>query len=625
MTTTVSASSETCAEPPRMCVVLTGHVDHGKSTVLGRLLADTGSLAAGKLDAVAAACERLGQRFEHAFLADALRDERAQGITIDSARIFFRSSQREYLLVDAPGHVEFVKNMVTGAARASAALLVVDAEEGIQENSRRHAYLLSLLGVRHVLIIVNKMDLVGYSEASFASLVATLGPMLATRGVAPARYIPVAARDGDNVVHPSKCMPWYAGPTVLAALDELETEPPAEERPFRMPVQGVYRFPAAGHQQRIIAGTIASGSIAVGDEIEFFPSGKRSVVATIGVFPGHQRTAHTGDAIGITLRDQIYVKRGDLAARVADGGGAPPQVASRINVSLFWLGRAPLVRDKRYVLKIGTARTTMRLETVNRVVDTADSLDVGDAHAQSLGYNQTAECVLALERPIALDEVSLVQETSRFVVIDDHQIRGGGIVRGVLPASEDVAAGLHGDSVSAAGPGMPGAVLWLTGLSGAGKSTIAEWVVARLRARGHRTEHLDGDTIRDLFPDVGFDRASREAHIRRVGHLASRLEHHGIVVVASFIAPYESSRRFVRDLCANFVEVHVATPMSECARRDCKGLYARALSGSLKDFTGVDAPYEAPPNPELRIDTSGMSVEAAGAAVMQCLSELTDA
>jgi adenylyl-sulfate kinase len=295
-------------------------------------------------------------------------------------------------------------------------------------------------------------------------------------------------------------------------------------------------------------------------------------------------------------------------------------VATRIRVSIFWLGRAPFVVGKKYVIKLGTARTVVRLDEITRVVDTAaDSLIITDA--TSIASNQAAECVLVLERPIALDCVTEVQETSRFVIVDDHQIRGGGIVREVLSSADeeiDVARDSCRDAIR---PASPAAVLWLTGLSGAGKSTIAEWVVSRLRARGHRVEHLDGDTIRDLFPDVGFDRASRDAHIRRVGHLASRLEHHGIVVVASFISPYASSREFVRELCKNFVEVHVATPLPVCEARDPKGLYLRARRGEITDFTGIDAPYEQPPNPELHVDTSGRSLEDVGNSVLEYLLE----
>jgi bifunctional enzyme CysN/CysC len=377
-------------------------------------------------------------------------------------------------------------------------------------------------------------------------------------------------------VHQSPMMPWYRGQTVVGALDDFVADPPAAAKPFRMPVQGVYRFPAAGHDRRIIAGSVLSGSIAVGDEIEFLPSKKRSVVATIEAFPTRRETAGVGDAVGITLRDQVYVRRGELAVRA---GERAAQVATRIRVSIFWLGRAPFVPGKPYVVKLGTARTLVRLERISHVVDTAaDSLVLTDD--QSVAYNQTAECVLALERPIALDCVTDIQETSRFVIVDDHQIRGGGIVREVLP-SDDGDNGPHttwrGDTRSQ----LRAADLWLRGLSGAGTCTFAAWVVRRLRDRGHRVEHLDGDTIRDLFPDVGFDRASRDAHVRRVGHLASRLEHHGVVVVASFISPYASSRQFIRELCANFIEVHVATPLPECEQRDPKGLYVKARRGEI--------------------------------------------
>ncbi|HWA15064.1 MAG TPA: GTP-binding protein, partial [Gemmatimonadales bacterium] len=324
----------------RMQIVIGGHVDHGKSTIVGRLLADTNSLPEGKLAQIRALCERTARPFEYAFLLDALKDEQSQGITIDAARVFFHTARRHYIIIDAPGHIEFLKNMVTGAARAEAALLVIDAKEGVKENSRRHGYMMSMLGIRQIAVLVNKMDLVGYDQGSFDAIVREYSAFLDKIGVHPACFIPAAGREGDNIASRSVAMPWYTGPTVLEALDRFETERPAIDQPFRMPVQDVYKFTAQGDDRRIVAGTILSGSIRVGDDVVFYPSGKRSVVKSIeGFARPEQGEAHAGRATGFTLAEQIYVARGELAA-VA--GQAKPDVTTRIRVSLFWLGKQPL-------------------------------------------------------------------------------------------------------------------------------------------------------------------------------------------------------------------------------------------------------------------------------------------
>jgi bifunctional enzyme CysN/CysC len=586
-------------------------VDHGKSTVIGRLLADTGSLPEGKLEQIRELCTRTARPFEYAFLLDALKDERAQGITIDSARVFFASAHRTYVIIDAPGHIEFLKNMVSGAARAEAAFLVVDAGEGIQENSRRHGYLLGMLGIRQVAVLINKMDLVAHDQRVYEELIREFGAFLAQVGVTPAAFIPVSGTNGDNLAVTSRVMSWYRGPTALEVLDGFKPESIALEKPFRMPVQDVYKFTAGGDDRRIIAGTIESGQLSVGDTVVFHPSGKRTRVSTIEAFnrPSPRRV-RAGSATGFTLEEQIYVSRGQLAARE---GQPAPKVATRISVSLVWLGRKPLVTGRDYMLKLGTARVRARLQSIERVIDASD-LEVTE-HKPQVDRHEVADCVLRLKTPVALDLVEELAGTSRFVLVDDYEIRGGGIVRAVVEEATQLGPW---EASGAAGQWGDGAVIWLTGLSGAGKSTIAERVCAELRRLRIPVEHLDGDGVRDLFP-TGFTRQERHEHNRRIAFLASRLEHHGVVVVASFVSPYRESRAFARSLAKRFVEVHVATPLEECERRDPKGLYARARRGEISRVTGIDDPYEPPLYPELTIDTREVSAEEVSRRILERL------
>ena len=429
MSSTIVTQEPTVAAPPRadqrMNIVIVGHVDHGKSTVIGRLLADTHSLPEGKLEQVRAQCELNSKPFEYAFLLDALKDEQAQGITIDAARVFFRSDLRHYLILDAPGHIEFLKNMITGAARAEAALLVIDAAEGVQENSRRHGYMMSLLGIRQLAVVVNKMDLVKWDRGVYDRIVREYGAFLDQIGLKPSCFIPVSARGGDNIADRSNQLAWYDGPTVLNALDRFHSEPQPVERPFRMPVQDVYKFTKQGDDRRIVSGTIDSGSVSVGDTMIFYPSGKKSRVKSIEAFnrPPQSR-AEAGWAVGFTLQEQIYITRGELATVE---GHPRPQVTTRLRVSLFWLGKDPMVKRKEYLLKLGTARVTCRIEEVLRVMD-ASTLDATEQRGQ-IQRHDVAECVLRLDRAIACDLAEEIAATSRFVIVDDFEIRGGGIVR----------------------------------------------------------------------------------------------------------------------------------------------------------------------------------------------------
>jgi bifunctional enzyme CysN/CysC len=429
-------SNTTPTARERLNFVVAGHVDHGKSTVVGRLLADNGSLPIGKLEQVRALCERNAKPFEYAFLLDALKDEQAQGITIDAARVFFKTERRDYLLIDAPGHIEFLRNMVTGASRAEAALLVIDAKEGAKDNSYRHGYLLAMLGIRQIAVIINKMDLAGHSQAVYQQIVEEYGSFLHKLDIVPTCFIPVQGREGENIVHRSTAMPWYDGPTVLQAIEAFRSEAGTSEKPFRMPVQAVYKFTNSDDDRRIVAGTIESGALRVGDEVVFLPSGKKSRVKTIEGFNRPPQTfAAAGTATGFTLEEQVYVARGELATLA---GQPRPQVATRLRASLFWLGQRPVTENREYLLKLGSARTPVRVERIHRVINAVDLQQ--SEERDRVERNEVAECTLALSRAIAFDLAEELAATSRFVLVDDYEIRGGGIVRAALADDRPKAA-----------------------------------------------------------------------------------------------------------------------------------------------------------------------------------------
>ena len=418
-----------------MNIVIVGHVDHGKSTVIGRLLADTGALPQGKLEQIREMCRRNDKPFEYAFLLDALKDERSQGITIDTARCFFHTKKRQYIIIDAPGHIEFLKNMITGASRASAALLVIDAHEGVQENSRRHGYMLAMLGIRQICVMVNKMDLVDYDRAVYEEIVSQYSEFLKEINIVPEGFIPVSAREGDNIAARSERMPWYDGPTVLDTLDAFNTPGSLENLPLRMPVQDVYKF-THGDSRRIIAGTVETGALHAGDEVVFYPSGKRTHVNRVEPMRSDEAegVASAGYAAGFTMTEQIYVRRGELCARA---GETPPRVASRVRVSLFWLGRAPMKPGKTYYLKTGSAKVECRLEKILSVMD-ASSLH--RVHKDEIDRHEVAECVLSASKLIAFDDTGDLAATNRFVIVDDYEISGGGIFSEALSETSDALA-----------------------------------------------------------------------------------------------------------------------------------------------------------------------------------------
>jgi bifunctional enzyme CysN/CysC len=525
-----------------MNIVIGGHVDHGKSTIIGRLMADTKSLPEGKLEAVKALCERTAKPFEYAFLLDALKDEQAQGITIDSARVFFKTAMRDYIIIDAPGHIEFLKNMVTGASRAEAALLVIDAKEGVQENSRRHGYMMSMLGIKQIAVLVNKMDLVDYDQKVFDQIEKEYRAFLAQMNVEPAAFIPVAGREGENIANKSAKMPWYKGHNVLQMLDLFRSEAAPTEAPFRMPVQDIYKFTKQGDDRRIISGTIDTGSISVGDEVVFYPSGKKSRVKTIEAFNRPVQTrAEAGQATGFTLAEQIYVSRGEIATLANQ---ARPKVTTRIKVNLFWLGKKSMVPKKDYILKLGTTRVVMRLEEVHRVIDASDLKT--QEKKQQIDRHDVAECTIKLNRAIAFDLADELAATSRFVVIDDYEIRGGGIIREamddrqtsvrdkVLLRNYKWEASLIGPERRAEKYNQRSNLVLITGEEEQERKSLAKALESRLFEDGKVVYFLGiGNVLYGVDADIERKAENQQEHMRRLAEVANLILDAGVILVVT--------------------------------------------------------------------------------------------
>jgi bifunctional enzyme CysN/CysC len=526
----------------RLNLVVAGHVDHGKSTIVGRLLVDTDSLPKGKLEMIKAYCERNAKPFEYAFLLDALKDEQAQGITIDAARIFFKTEKRDFLIIDAPGHIEFLQNMISGASHASAALLVIDAAEGVRENSRRHGYMLAMLGIRQIAVLVNKMDMVGYRQEVFDQVVEEYRHFLKEIDIEAREFLPVSGLQGENITVAPAAMPWFTGPTVLDVLDTFEPEGTLAGMPFRLPVQDVYKFTKMDDTRRIVAGTVDSGSIKVGDEVVFYPSGKSSTVETIEEFPTTTiDEPSAGQSAGFTLAQQIYVRRGELAALRSQPA---PKVSTRLRTSLFWLGRTPLQQNKDYVLKLGTARTRARLTDITRILD-ASSLDTREGAGQ-IERHQVADCILTLDAPIACDLADENILTGRFVLLDDFEISGGGLVR---EAIEDPQAKVREQvmrrhtkwqrgRVSAQAReeryGQKATLLVITGSNDALRKEVSRDLEAELFEGGHHVYFLGiGSVLYGVDADI---RGSHEDHaedIRRLAEVSNILLDSGLILIVT--------------------------------------------------------------------------------------------
>jgi bifunctional enzyme CysN/CysC len=610
-------------------IVIVGHVDHGKSTLVGRLFHDTGSLPEGKFEKIRAACEKRGMPFEWAFLMDGLQAERDQNITIDTAQIWFRTPKRQYVIIDAPGHKEFLKNMVTGAASAEAALLLIDAGEGVQEQSRRHGFLLSLLGIRQIAVLVNKMDLHHYSDKVFKSIEDEYRAFLKQLGVEARLFIPIAAATGDNVATKSSRMPWYNGPTVLEALDRFQVADPPQNLPLRFPIQDVYRF----DHRRILAGRVESGTLRVGDKILFSPRNKVSTVKSIESWPqGTRQGADAGESIGITLTEQIFVERGQIGSSEEDA----PIEADVFKAKLFWLGRQNLEVGRRIKLKLTSEEVECQIQSIEKLIDASTLAEIDMTSRPYVARNDVAEVTIRTKRSIAFDNADRIVNTGRFVLIDHYQVCGGGVIsKGEYPDRRQVLSGVKSQNIFWSAGKITrdererrnrhkGAIIWLTGLSGAGKSTVASELERELFVKGLHTYILDGDNIRHgLSANLGFSPEDRTENIRRVAEVARLLMDAGVLVITAFISPYRDDRRLARSLVddGEFIEVFVDAPLAVCEERDPKGLYKKARAGQIANFTGVSAPYEPPVAADIVVHTDQQTPSECVAQIIDFLKQ----
>ncbi|MGA8196123.1 MAG: adenylyl-sulfate kinase [Acetobacteraceae bacterium] len=590
-------------------VLACGSVDDGKSTLIGRLLFECGTIP----DDVLAALERDSKRFgtvgdeiDYALLVDGLSAEREQGVTIDVAYRYFETPRRRFILADAPGHEQYTRNMVTGASASDLAVLLVDARKGLLVQTRRHAAIASLLGIRQLVLAVNKMDLVGFDQTVFDRIVTDFYSLLGKLGPLAVTAIPVCARDGDNVTEPSTRMPWYSGTTLLSALEGAEPTSHVAERAFRMPVQLVAR---PDHTFRGYAGTVATGTVRPGVLLVNATSGTEAAVSRIVTMDGDLAEAVPGQAVTLVLDREIDVSRGDVLAATP-----APALADQVTAWVVWMDETPLFRGRAYLLMLGS-RTV-----VGTITDISNRLDVdtlAEVPVRELALNEIGRVTISLAQRVACERYAVSRELGGFILIDrlSRGTVGAGMVTDLRAGASDIhwhRLDVHKEA-RAAMNGQKPVVLWFTGLSGAGKSTIANLVEKYLHAQGRHTMSLDGDNVRHgLNRDLGFSEADRVENIRRVAEVSKLFVEAGLIVLVSFISPYRAERMLARDCVAEdeFLEIFVDTPVEECRRRDPKGLYRRADAGQIRNFTGVDAPYEAPLDPEIRLPTLSAAPEA---------------
>ena len=597
------------AEERPFPIVIVGHVDHGKSTLIGRLLHDANGLPETKLEEARQSSARRGIAFEWSFLIDALQLERNQGITLETSRVWFESKRRRYVIIDAPGHKQLLRNMVTGASSAEAAILVVDAVEGVSEQTRRHGYLLRMLGIASVVVAVNKMDLVGYDPKRFTAVVDDVRGYFRDIGVTPADIVPISARTGDGIVRSSTNMPWWSRPPLLDALDSLELGPSLADRPLRLAVQDVYRLGG----RRVIVGRIAAGRLREGDPVRFHPGGTLSRIASFEGWPGVDRSitaAVARQSVAFALVDDTFVERGTIAS----APDSPPHEAHVLTIKAFWLDTQPLFAGERLALRIATARHDVVVEKILHVIDIED-LDPVDATEVHTGA--IARLVVRSRSKIVFDPIDRSRATGRGVLIRDYRVVGGCVVE--QPAHSIGDRNLTAVSQAVAreeretANGHYGGVIWLTGLSGAGKSTLAMGLERRLFDRGFHALVLDADNVRlGVNRDLAFAPGDRRENIRRIAEMSRMLAAAGLVVVVACISPYRRDRAMARSIVSErFVEIFVKASLRACIARDRKGLYAKAERGEISDLTGVAAPYEVPQSPDFVVDTERSSIESA--------------
>ena len=598
-----------------------GSVDDGKSTLIGRLLYESKMIFEDQLTALEQDSKKVGTQGENidfALLVDGLAAEREQGITIDVAYRFFATEHRKFIVADTPGHEQYTRNMATGASTADLAVLLIDARQGVLTQTKRHAFIASQLGVRHIVLAVNKMDLVDYSEKVFNEIVDDFKTFADQLDIPNLLAIPVSALAGDNVVDGSRYMPWYEGPSLLGYLEGVDVEAEETSLPFRMPVQWVNR---PDLDFRGYAGRIAGGIVRPGDDVRVSPSGKQSKIARIVTMDSDLDEAVSGQSVTLTLTDEIDISRGDVIAT----SETPPEISDQFDTTIIWLSEEPMLPGRSYRMK-----TSSRLvsATVNAPKHKTDVNTLQKLPAKTLQLNEIGNCTLAVDRPIAFDSYNENRQTGSFILID--RMTNNTVGMGMINFPLRRAANIHWQNLdinkaaNAEQKGQSPAVLWFTGLSGSGKSTIANEVQRRLFASGRHSFILDGDNVRHgLNRDLGFTDADRVENIRRVAEVSKLMVDAGLITLVSFISPFRAERDLARNLMeeGEFIEIFVNTPLSVAETRDPKGLYKKARAGNLKNFTGIDSPYEAPENPEIEINTDDMSVEDAAERVIKGLIE----
>jgi bifunctional enzyme CysN/CysC len=605
---------------PGLRFLTCGSVDDGKSTLIGRLLYEQNLIFDDHFSALERDSKKhgtTGAEIDFALLLDGLEAEREQGITIDVAYRYFSTPRRSFIVADTPGHEQYTRNMATGASNADLAVLLVDARKGLLAQTRRHAVIASLLGIRYAVLAVNKVDLVEFDRAVFDRIVAEFKAFAVDLGFKDLEAIPMSARFGDNISSRSDRTPWYTGPHLLEHLETVDIADGRAAKPFRMPVQWVNR----PHLDfRGFSGTIASGRATPGDEIAVLPSGQSTRIKSV-IRADDTSDGEAGDSVTITLADEIDIARGDMLVAMRDR----PQVADQFAAHVVWMGNEQLLPGRSYLMKINHSTVTA---TVTELKHKLDINSFYKAAAKTLALNEIGICNVSVSRPIAFDAYNDNRSTGAFILIDRYTNES--VAAGMIDFALRRATNVHHQKITVSKAGHSNlmnhkaAVLWFTGLSGAGKSTIANLVEAGLHARGIHTSMLDGDNIRHgLNRDLGFSEVDRVENIRRIGEVAKLMTEAGLIVLCSFISPFRAERRMVRELLddGEFIEVFVDTPLEECIARDPKGLYRRALSGEIKNFTGVDQPYEAPENPEMHLNASGKDPDSLAHDIIESLQQ----
>ncbi|MEM6811030.1 MAG: adenylyl-sulfate kinase [Pseudomonadota bacterium] len=597
----------------KLNVVIVGHVDHGKSTLIGRLLHDTKSLEDGKFEELQEIAKKRNIPFEWSFVLDAFQAERDQAVTIDTTQIFFSSSKRQYAIIDAPGHREFLKNMISGAAQADAAVLVVDAEESVQEQTKRHAYMLSLLGISQLCVVVNKMDKVDYSEDTYKKIVGEIENYLKDLNLQPDIIIPACAREGEMIVEKSDNLSWYQGPTLIEALDSFSVQDSVSSDKLRFPIQDIYRF----DEKRILVGRIETGQLKLGDTLLFSPTNEKAKVISIENWPHYESAnlAKAGQSIGITLSERIFVERGHVGAHEDN----LPMLSNVFRSNLFWLSDEPLKIGNSYKVCFGTIESNITVQSIDKVIDTGTLESI---NTNKVEKNNVAEVTFRSRDQLPIDAHTENNRMGRAVFYYKSNVVGGGLINmdgyadqrtNEQPKSDYIYKVSHAvtPEMRAKRFGYYGGIFWFTGLSGSGKSTLAVAAEKELFDRGFNAYVLDGDNVRyGLNADLGFSPEDRTENIRRVGEVAALQANSGVIVLSAFISPYQADREKARLASPQFFhEIHIKADLETCERRDPKGLYQKARAGEIKEFTGIDSPYEPPSDPDLIIDTMANDIE----------------